>query len=242
MPRARTSRQALAGLAALAVTGGALVAGTAAASSQHSTQSVPMPQPPKIGRALIQGVVADQFGRYVDDAEVHAVDAEGQPVSAYVTYASDWEDGPQHGYFYLWVRAGSYEVTFEKDGYLPTTIEVDRAPRQKEGIGEVTLRKVIRTTTVADAPRKVRVGDRVPVDVEVSPAKVRPTGKVTVSERSRTLATVRLDASDRGRLTLRLPALSRGVHTLVVEFDGGPSYLRGSSDKVTVEVVKRKHR
>ena len=239
----RPTRQTLAAALAATVAGGALAAGSAVASSQQATSAVPTPLPPKIGGALIQGLVADQTGKPVDGVKVQAFDEDGEVISSYWTYASDRDEGPQHGYYYLWVKAGSYEVVFEKDGYVPTSIGVDRAPREKEAVEEVELLKVMPTTTTASAPAKVRVGDKVALQVAVrTQDAAKPVGKVTVSLKNRKVDAEQLRAADGGKLTFRLPALPRGEHQLVVRFESAVDHLRDSSDKVTVEVVKRKRR
>jgi len=47
-----------------------------------------------------------------------------------------------------------------------------------------------------------------------------PVGTVTVHDRGKVVATVELAPSDKGRVTVSVPKLSRGVHLLTVRFDG----------------------
>ncbi|WP_295660630.1 Ig-like domain-containing protein, partial [uncultured Nocardioides sp.] len=56
-----------------------------------------------------------------------------------------------------------------------------------------------------------------------------PTGKVLVRDKGRTIARARLAASDRGRVTVRLPKLRRGKHVLVVRYQGSPTVAASSS-------------
>lgn len=51
-----------------------------------------------------------------------------------------------------------------------------------------------------------------------------PVGTVTVKDGSKVVATVELTAADRGRISVVLPKLSRGLHFLRTSFTGGPGY------------------
>lgn len=56
-----------------------------------------------------------------------------------------------------------------------------------------------------------------------------PVGTVTVRDGSTVVATTELTASDKGRVSVTLPQLSRGLHFLRTSFTGGPGYRDASS-------------
>ncbi|MDR6905419.1 pullulanase-type alpha-1,6-glucosidase [Agromyces sp. 3263] len=56
-----------------------------------------------------------------------------------------------------------------------------------------------------------------------------PVGTVTITDGSKVLATVELTAKDRGRLSVKLPKLSAGVHAIQASFDGGEGFADSGS-------------
>ncbi|KQQ39602.1 Ig-like domain-containing protein [Nocardioides sp. Leaf307] len=212
---------------------------TATASSSHGVA----PRVAGTGGAMVQGAVVDQRGRHVDDVEVQAVDlATGDVVASDLSYASPDND-IEHGYFALRVRSGSYEVTFSKPGYASGSIVVDRARREKAGIGEVELTKrPVASDTDARAPRRVELGDKVRVTVRVSAAgdPATPSGAVVLTAGRRVVERGQL--RDNGTVVLDLGRLDRGEHTFVASYAGNDLLKGSSSQRVPVEVYKPRRR
>ena len=48
---------------------------------------------------------------------------------------------------------------------------------------------------------------------------------LTVTDNGRVVATVQIAAGDRGRFSVTVPKLGRGLHVLRVSFDGEPGWL-----------------
>jgi hypothetical protein len=197
---------------------------------------------------LVQGVVADQFGHFVDDVDVEAVDANGEVAASSLTYASEREDGPQHGYFYLEVgRKGTYTLTLTRDGYKDATVEdvVVTSRRQRLALGEIDIvKKAAETRTSAGLDDDVVTPDeRGRVEVSVSTkATGRPTGDVEVREGRTVVGTGELDASDRGRVMVLLKRLAPGSHHLTAYFLGSKSLKESASKEMTLTVKKpRRH-
>lgn len=75
----------------------------------------------------IRGVVQDPDGLNPDDVLVVAYPAAGgAPVASAWTYGSARPDGPQHGYFELFVPAGTYTLAFsdpDGDRYEPAVVD-----------------------------------------------------------------------------------------------------------------------
>ncbi|MFD4422291.1 pullulanase-type alpha-1,6-glucosidase [Agromyces sp. NPDC058484] len=63
----------------------------------------------------------------------------------------------------------------------------------------------------------------------------RPQGTVTITDGSTVIATVELAESDRGRIAVKLPKLSRGLHIIRASFDGGEGY--GDSTSFPVPIL-----
>jgi hypothetical protein len=193
-------------------------------------------------RPRIQGVVVDQGGRHVDDVTVVAERPDGSVAASALTYASDREDGPQHGYFYLAVGgAGTYTVSLSKPGYQATEVGTFAVGRRGVvSLGELVIRKklVPTTTRLGLDDRTLTTLQRVTATVRVTTdATRRPTGEVTVWVDGDAARTSDVLGSDRGEVDLRLPRLARGSHTVKATFTPDSPYLRGSaSDGVDVTV------
>ncbi|MBU4465293.1 MAG: Ig-like domain-containing protein, partial [Actinobacteria bacterium] len=72
-------------------------------------------------------------------------------------------------------------------------------------------------------------GSTVKYTAVVSARGVAPTGVVTILDGSRPIATVTLTAADNGRVTLTLPALSRGLHKLSASYAGSDTVKASAS-------------
>ncbi|MCT9002490.1 pullulanase-type alpha-1,6-glucosidase [Microbacterium memoriense] len=70
------------------------------------------------------------------------------------------------------------------------------------------------------AGSSVMVGGRVTAD-----DRSATVGTVTVTDNGRVVATVQIAAGDRGRFSVTVPKLGRGLHVLRVSFDGEPGWL-----------------
>lgn len=195
-------------------------------------------------KPLIQGVVVDQDGRPVDGVKVQALREDGTPQSSAETYASDREDGPQHGYFFVEVAQGPFRVTLSKDGYR--TVEYDAGtitrPRQRLSLGEIEITKLAASTTTASLARDtVTTKDRGAVRVTVaSKATGRPTGDVEVREGRTVVGTATLTRSGKGSVTVTLDRLAKGNHTLRAHFLGTDALRASISGELTLHVVRKK--
>ncbi|GAW48784.1 uncharacterized protein (Precursor) [Nocardioides sp. PD653] len=235
----RTAAAAAALIAVAAIAPQALPA-SAAPASGHATSA------PRAGSALIQGVVVDQFGTYLDDVQVQATKADGTPSASALTYASDREDGPQHGYFFLEVTRGTYTLTVTRDGYTTLVlddIEVAKA-RQKVSLGEIEIQKKLADTRTKGAleDSSITTKQNGVVDVEVSSkATSKPTGTVEVREGREVLGEGTLRTKNRGELTIGIDKLDKGIHHLKVYYLGSSTLKASSSDNLTLKVVRPKH-
>lgn len=192
---------------------------------------------------LIQGIAVDGNGKGVDNVAVQALDAStGKPVATALTYASARRTGPQHGYFYLWVDRGVYDLALVKRGYDASFLQdVNVTGRKPVSLGE--LRLDLRdwpTSTVAEvldpvvAPR-----ESVKVEVAVDSKRAKVTGgRVVVLDGRKVLASQRLTRADQGVATVDLGRLPRGTHKLSVEYRGVDGLK--SSEARTLKVVVAK--
>jgi len=192
---------------------------------------------------LIQGVAVDGDGKGVDNVAVQALDAStGKPVATALTYASARRSGPQHGYFYLWVDRGVYDVVLVKRGYDATFLsDVNVRSAKPVSLGE--LRLDLRdwpTSTAAEVLDPVvapRQSVKVAVAVDSKKAKVTG-GRVVVLDGRKVLASQRLTKADRGAAIIDLGRLPRGTHKLSVEYRGVDG-LKSSQAKTLKVVVAR---
>lgn len=192
---------------------------------------------------LIRGVVADQFGHYVDDVDVQAVRANGNVAASSLTYASNWKSGPQHGFFYLEVgKLGTYSLTFSKSGFVSRTldnVEITRL-KQRLGLGEIKLTRKQATTTTSAALRDATITtkDKPRVDVSVAPGKAKPVGKVEIRIGKKVVGSTTLEAGDKGSTTVTLDNLDKGTYTLTASYVGSKTMKASSSKKMTLTVRK----
>lgn len=191
---------------------------------------------------LIQGVVWNQGGEAIDDVLVEAIDEDGDVAASAFTYASEWDSGPQHGYFFLEVGPGTYTVRLSKAGYRSSTIDdVTVTRRQGSALGDLVIKRrpmLSRTTATLVDPR-VTTADDVLVRVGVATAATdRPTGTVRVFDAGRPVGSTSLRPSRHGRAVLDLGQLRRGVHVLQVRYSGDDLVLGSVSSRLIVVVTR----
>ncbi len=196
---------------------------------------------------LIQGVAADSSGRGIDDVAVQALDARtGEPVASALTYASDRRDGVQHGYFYLHVDPGTYDVVLVKRGYDAGLLAGVTARRKAPtSLGPITLelRDWPTRTAAAVGDPVVAPKQRVRLKVKVGSRKARVDGgRVKVLEGRKVLANQRLKRSDKGSVKVDLGRLPKGTHHLKVLFTGKEGLKPSRAEKVKVVVARSARR
>lgn len=194
-------------------------------------------------RPLIQGVVVDQGGRYVDDVQVLAVRPDGTNAASALSYASAREDGPQHGYFFLAVGSrGSYEVVLSKPGYQTVSLgEYDVTRRGVVSLGEVEVPKKL-----VDSKTSCKLGDKVigksdrgSFSVTVTTTDTsRPTGEVKVYVDGKKVDDKSLRSHHRGAIDFTLPRLSVGNHQVKAGWGGTP-YVKASGCAASTVTVKK---
>ncbi len=192
---------------------------------------------------LIQGVAVDSSGRGIDDLAVQALDARtGEPVASALTYASARPDGVQHGYFYLHVDPGTYDVVLVKRGYDAGLLAGVTARRKAPtSLGPITLelRDWPTTTAASVVDPVVAPKQRVRLKVEVGSRKARVDGgRVKVLEGREVLANQRLKRSDKGAVKVDLGRLPKGTHHLKVLFTGKEGLKPSRAEKVKVVVAR----
>jgi len=215
----------------------------ASASTTHTALAVAKPSQAR-PVPLVQGVVADQFGRNVDGVTVRATRGSTAVASA-ETYASKWASGPQHGYFFVEVgKPGTYTLTLSKSGYETvkyTGIEVTKT-RQRVSLGEIQIEKTPDPTTTSAAlvTRNVTTKGRGAVVVTVATKATKtPAGAVEVREGSKVVGEGTLKTNNRGSVTVVLDKLGKGGHVLKAYFLGSDSLAPSvSKHPITLVVVK----
>jgi hypothetical protein len=217
------------------------------AATSHSATSVAVAPARAATEPLVQGVVTDQFGNFVDGVTVRATRSGGAAAASAETYASVWADGPQHGYFYLEVgRTGTYTLTLAKNGY--ETVEYDEVMvtrrGQKLSLGEIQIEKVLASTSTNAmlTRRAVATRDRASLVVAVTTkATQKPTGEVEVREGNKVVGSVVLKPGHRGNATVTLTKLGKGGHVLRAYFLGSEDLAPSSSKRpVTLVIGKSK--
>jgi len=238
------NRSLAAALALPLVAAGVLVAGSSqtAAAQRHD---VAAPSLRVAAGPLIQGVVASTSGRYLDDVDVRAV-ADGERASSDLTYASNRPDGPQHGYFFLTVDPGTYDVVLSKPGYESQTIQDVTVTRRhrKASLGDIHLkpRPAASSTSARLKSARVGTGDRARLDVEVaSRTTSRPTGDVTVMIGRQQVGSDTLTSSDGGEVTIGLKQLPAGTYRVTAHYAGSrkQNLAPSTSRTLTLQVVRR---
>lgn len=143
----------------------------------------------------LEGLVIDGLDEeFIDDVQVTAVEVGSQSrVATSLSYASQRKRGPQHGYYFLVVPPGTYQVIFEREGFEPFqsgrhTVEAAQTVSVKDVVIDrvpaVPVVKVKVKTTKVTAGEKLKVPVKVVAD-EAALANAGleyPTGSVMVAE------------------------------------------------------------
>ncbi len=192
---------------------------------------------------LIQGVAVDSSGKGIDNVAVQALDAStGEPVASALTYASARPTGPQHGYFYLYVDPGVYDVVLVKRGYDAGFLaDVTARRKAPTSLGPITLelRDWPTTTAASVVDPVVAPKQRVKLKVAVDSRKARVDGgRVKVLEGRKVLTNQRLKRSDKGSVKVDLGRLPKGTHQLKVVFTGKEGLKPSRAKKVEVVVAR----
>jgi hypothetical protein len=235
---------------ALALPGTALL-GTASA---HAAGDQPAKK-----RAWIQGVVTDQAGHPLDDINVEAVPANdpgADPVASWITYEGP-QVGEEHGWFRLYVPAGSYRVRFSslsddaeqfrsafyaEDGATRTLTVLGRQIRELDTTQLVHVGRVASRTTARLVAATVRADQRAVVKVAAVSRFVAPiAGKVRVTVDRRSVATATLVG---GAARVVLPRLAPGRHSVTATFlaTGTVAQSTSPAQKLTVKRKAGHHR
>ncbi len=222
-----------------------LVAPPALPASASTAGAAPAGTAGRAGQALIQGVVTDQSGRYVDDVTVQATRADGTPAASAITYASDREDGPQHGYFFLEVDRGTYTLTLSREGYKTAKYgpyEITKR-RQRLSLGEIEIEKKLADSKTAAtlAQKTITTKQEGVVGVTVTPKDAKPTGGVEIREGRNVVGEGRLKARDKGVLTVTLDRLPKGAHELKAYYLGSGDLKASASTSFTLTVTRSRH-
>jgi Bacterial Ig-like domain (group 3) len=239
MSRRRTAA-ALAAFGALLLVPHALPAQAATSHVARSAASVSAEVHP-----LIQGVVVDQDGNPVDDIEVQATKGDGTEQASALTYASDREDGPQHGYFFLEVSKGSFTLTLSKDGYKTVEYDVGTITKrgQKISLGELVIKKLAAATATTASLTKATVNTKQhgEVTVTVSSNGAKPVGDIEIREGRHVVGDATLRKSDGRSASIELDKLPKGEHELKAYFLGTSSFKASTSRSFTLTVVRARH-
>lgn len=94
----------------------------------------------------------------------------------------------------------------------------------------VTVAK-LGSRTAFSMPSKVKKSKRVTMKVKVS-ASLRPTGTIRVYDGKRRIAVKRIYSKNGGRVSIRLPKLKKGKHTIRVVYSGNSQLKASSRSKV----------
>lgn len=194
------------------------------------------------GGSEVRGVVVDQAGRDVDDVLVQAVSDSGTVAASSLTYASEQPDGPQHGYFSLQVRRGTYDVTLSKDGYVSQTLEgVSVARRSTVNLGEVALEKQPVSTGTRSRLKDAAItaGERAKLVVTVTTQGAeKAVGRVQVRAGGKIVGSGSLRGEVGGQLTLTLDRLAQGRYPVKAYFLGSQVLKSSGSEKATLTVKR----
>ena len=146
------------------------------------------------------------------------------PLFEYQWYSSA---GPIRG-----ATSREYVPTLAEAGRPVAATVTARLPGFLDGLG---ITNVVRVPTAGTRTRLARAGARL-VALRVTPAKAHPTGTVRLLQGGKVVRTVRLQAADNGRRTVRLPRLVRGTHRLRAVYLGSRTLTRSSSTTLRLRV------
>lgn len=108
----------------------------------------------------------------------------------------------------------------------------------KSATATLTVKKVNPTVSAKLAASKINKAARGKVTVTIKAAGVVPTGKVTVKEGSRSLASLTLKTANKGVAAIVLPKLAAGSHKLSVSYAGSTTVAAKAASAVTLTVSK----
>lgn len=193
----------------------------------------------------IWGVVLDGKGKPVLDVVVTAVDENSRTAASDLSYEGGTaDDSPRQGYFELMVGSnGTYTVTLKKSGFVTEKVSgIKIASGQRvQGLGDITLLRVSKTS--GDLVKStVSTGDKGKVEVAVTPAGEKPTGKVAVKEGKQVVGSATLKGKHNGEVTVTLEKLAKGSHDLKVVYGGSGVHAASTSAKFTLKVTKPKQK
>ena len=234
-------------IAAVLASCAALLVAPHALPAQATTPSHDVAAAPStaVVHPLIQGVVVDQAGKPVDDVMVQATRADGTPQASAQTYASNREDGPQHGYFFVEVTKGSYTLTLSKKGYKTVEYDAGTISRrgQKISMGELVIKKLAAATDTKASLTKATVNTKQhgETTVTVSSKDAKPLGDVEIREGKHVVGEATLRKSNRGTVTIELDKLPKGAYVLKAYFLGTSAFKASVSKSFTLTVVKARH-
>ncbi|MCW2840167.1 MAG: hypothetical protein JWR55_1650 [Aeromicrobium sp.] len=130
------------------------------------------------------------------------------------------------------LRAGSHTVSATYAG------DAETKPATSAGAA-LTVQRALPTVSVKPRSSRISKGSRprVTATVTVPGTAVRPTGRVAVRVDGKVVKRETLRASDRGKLSIRLPRISRtGTHRVTVTFEGSSDIRSRTSSTRTIRV------
>ncbi len=165
----------------------------------------------------------------------------GQTVA---TTAGTWPGTPR--FSYQWLRDGraitgatrsTYRIVGADAGHRLSSRVTGSLTGYAPGARSSATRTVPKQgSVVAATAARVKTGKRGTVAVTVTVVGLTPTGRITVVEGRRTLVTKTLSSTARGRVSIRLPKLRKGKHTLVVRYLGSSQINASAPRKVRFRV------
>ena len=193
----------------------------------------------------VVGLVQAKGGDYLLDVEVEALDANGDVEASALTYESDVYPGLD-GWFRLEVFPGEYRLRFSKPGYVTRTFvsRVDVGSGEEVDFGTVTLKPVPKPSKTSGRLKDNRIttAQRGKVVVDVT-SRATPTGAVTVKDGRHVVGSAKLRTPQDGTVTVALPKLARGIHSLKVYYAGSDAVAASTSRVIKLTVEKpRRHR
>lgn len=162
-----------------------------------------------------------------------------------------WGTGETPTFGYQWLRDGTVLAGLSGATYVVTAADLGRtlalrvtATRAAYAPGvfttaPVTVPKAATSTTARARKATVRQGRPAVLKVVVDAGSIDPDGTVTVTEGSRTVATV---AVPTGQRTIRIKKLEPGRHTFSVSYTGSDTTAASTAKQVRVKVLKKKRR
>jgi hypothetical protein len=132
------------------------------------------------------------------------------------------------------VQAGVNLVQFKSTDYVAIS-NVDLVLQGAGGGGCGANCPVATTTTLASSENPSKLGDLVTLTATVAGSSGTPTGTVTFSDSSATLATVALNGA--GAATFSTASLAAGVHVLGASYSGAAGFAPSQSSSLAQQVI-----